>query len=307
MSKKRSKKCKKGAKKVSLTYKFIDYTVRKKDLKHIYDMPEDKFIEFLKTHERPSDLPEFVYKRVHTEKILIDGRPMFRLRSEKGTNGRAVLFIHGGGGMFAPTQFHYSLAVKLAEKTRAEVFFPFYPLAPEANADMSAEWIFKAYDTVTREYDPKTLTVIGDSAGALLAARAVSETKNKPHGVVLISPVTGTDKKDDKAMAARRGDILLSETVIEMVGKHWGRGIPLASPRMNAEYIDYTDFPPTLLYYGTNEMFAPHMDRLIENIKLGAEYLEVHKGEGMCHDWAILTFIPEGRAALGRICGFVIG
>lgn len=290
---------------MSITYKFIDRIIRKKDFKHRYDMPEDEFLNHLKTNERPEDMPQPVYKELDVKKSVIDGRVMFRLTSPKGTNGRVILFLHGGGGMFAPTPFHYNFVTKLVQITHAELLFPFYPLAPEATVDMSAEWIFNAYEEILKEHDAENITVIGDSAGALLAARLVSHTKHKPRGLVLISPVTGTDKDDEAYREAKSNDILLSEFVVEMIGKYWGRDIPLASARMNAEYIDFTGFPPTMLFYGTGEMFAPHMDKLIANIEKSGTNLKVHVGKGMCHDWAIISLIPEGQKALKRICKFV--
>ncbi len=290
---------------MSLTYKLVDRVIRKKGLKHRYDMPEDEFLNYIKTKERPSDLPKFMYKSLRVKKTVFEERPVFRLTRKEGSNGRAVLFLHGGGGMFPPTIFHYKLAQRLTQNTGAELFFPFYPLAPEATADESAEWVFKAYDEVLKEYGADKVTVIGDSAGALLTARLVSHTKNKPHGAVLISPVTGTDNSDEAYVKAKENDVLLSEFIIGMSAKHWGKGIPLSDGRMNAEYTDFTDFPPTLLFYGTGEMFAPHIDRLIANIKKSGAHLKVYAGKGMCHDWAIISSIPEGRRALRHMCKFI--
>lgn len=290
---------------MSLTYRLVDRIIRKKDLKRRFDMPEDEFLNFLKTKERPTDLPKFMYKELRVTKTIFEQRPMFRLTRKEGSNGRAVLFLHGGGGMFPPTIFHYKLAQRLAQNSRAEVFFPFYPLAPEATVDESAEWVFKAYDEVLKEYGADKVTVIGDSAGALLAARLVGHTARKPRGVVLISPVTGTDNNDEAYVKAKENDVLLSEFIIGMSAKHWGKDIPLSDGRMNAEYTDFTGYPPTLLFYGTGEMFAPHMDRLIANIKKSGAHIKVYAGKGMCHDWAIISSIPEGRRALKRMCKFV--
>ena len=290
---------------MSLTYKITDGIIRRANLKHRFDMSEDEFIEYVKKNERPNDLPEFIYKRLNVERKNIGERPMFKLSGADKSATDAVLFLHGGGGIFAPTPFHYKLAVKLAESTHSDLYFPFYPLAPEANADESLAYADKVYKIIEDKCGAENITVLGDSAGALLAANLAAQVQNKPRAVTLISPVTGTDRRDEASMAARRADVLLSEFMIKMTGKYWGKGIPLTSPHMNAEYIDFTDFPRTLLYYGTNEMFAPHMGRLINNMKKADVSVEVHEGKGMCHDWAILSAFPEGRAAFKRICEFI--
>ena len=290
---------------MSFSYKIIDKTIRKMGLKHHFDMSEEEFIKYIKENERPSSLPKFMYKHLKVSEKIIDGKPLFCLTYGASPSGGAILFIHGGGGMFSPTILHYRFAEKLAKATNSAVYFPFYPLAPEANADVSANWVSKVYDLIEQNHADK-ITVVGDSAGALIAARITASAKRKPRKLVLISPVTGTDKNDEAYMTAKKNDALLSEFVIEMSGKHWGKDIPHSSPRMNAEYIDYTDFPPILLYYGTAEMFAPHMDNLIENIKKRGVSLEVHAGEGMCHDWPLILSVPEGRAAFKRITAFLL-
>ena len=290
---------------MSLTYKIFEFGMKAADVKHYYDMPEDEFLEYLKTEQRPMDIPDFFYKDFNVNREEFEGRLVFTIKPKSGASDKAILYLHGGGGIMCPTRLHYKMAAYLVENTGATMYFPFYPLAPEYTALESVDWLKKLYSKIMKSRDSKNITFIGDSAGGFLAARLCSLVADKPSGVVLISPMTGTDKKDEASMAARRSDILLSEFVIDIVGKYWGEGIPLDSPDFNAEYIDYSGFPPVVLYYGTNEMFYPHMGRLIANIKSRGVPVEAHAGEGLCHDWAIALGIPEGKRAIQRMCAFV--
>ncbi len=291
---------------MSVIYKFFDAAIRAVGAKHFYDMPEEEFLDFLRKTQHPRDLPENFYREFDTERSEFLGRPVFYIKPRGEKPDKTVFFLHGGGGLFAPTRLHYKMAANIVKRAGTELIFPLYPLAPASDARYSAQWAVKLYERSVPGRGEKNITVIGDSAGALLAARIISLTDSKPRGAVLISPVTGVDKQDDESREARRGDVILSERVIDIVGKYWGRGIPLDSPDINAEYIDYTGFPPVVLYYGTNEMFAPHMDALAANIRKSAP-VEIHRGEGMCHDWAVSSAFPEGRRALIRICNFARG
>ena len=289
---------------MSIAYKFFDFGIRAANAKHFFDMPEDEFLEYLRRTQHPLDIPGQIYRSFDVSKSEFSGRLFFEIKPRGTRPKKTILFLHGGGGLFAPMKLHYKMAGNLVKRTGAELILPFYPLAPESNARESAEWVKEFYTRITETRGAKSITVIGDSAGAFLAARLVSAVSDKPAGAVLISPVTGVDKHDGAAMSARHNDVILSERVIDMAGKYCGEGIPLDSPDFNAEYIDYRGFPPVVLYYGTNEMFAPHMDKLTANIKKHAP-IEIHRGVGMCHDWAISSAFPEGRMALRRICNFV--
>ena len=290
---------------MSVIYKIFEFGIKAADLKHYYDMPEEEFLEYLQKEQRPTDVPDFLYEKFNVTKTDFDGRYVFKIAPKSGGTNRVILFLHGGGGILCPMNLHYKMAAYLVENTGATMYFPFYPLAPEFNVLETMDWLKKLYADIVKRHNPKNITFIGDSAGGFLAARLCSLTADKPGGVVLISPVTGVDKKDEKAMEARRNDIFLSERLIDIVGKYWGEGVSLDSPDFNAEYIDYRGFPPVILYYGTNEMFYPYMCNLIDNIKKRGVPLETHEGKGLCHDWAIALAIPEGKRAIQRMCAFV--
>ena len=290
---------------MSLTYKILEVGIKAVKVPAKRDIPEDKLLEQIQTKYRAKDIPKFLYKKFDVTKTELNGRLVFKINSKNMSSDKAILFLHGGGGMRCPIYLHYRIAADLVKSTGATLYFPFYPLAPESTILDTIEWTKKLYDIIKEQYSPENITFIGDSAGAFLAARVCSLVLDKPSGVVMISPATGMDKYNSEMQAAEKNDILLSKQLIDFIEKYWGKGVTLDSPDINVEYIDYSDFPPILLYYGTNEMFYPHMKTLISNIKNYGVSLEVHEGKGLCHDWAIVDIIPEGREAIQQMCDFV--
>jgi len=78
----------------------------------------------------------------------------------------------------------------------------------------------------------------------------------------------------------------------------------LNSPDISPEYIGYNGFPPVLMFYGTHELFYPHVINYIEKLKeSGISLTAVEKP--MCHDWALVKYFPEGREALNRMCEWI--
>lgn len=290
---------------MSLIYKIFETGIKAAKVSPKRDLQDDKFLEYIKTKHRATDIPKFLYKKFNVDKTNLDGRFVFKIQPKKLQNDKVILFLHGGGGMMCPTYLHYKMAERLVKKTGAVMYFPFYPLAPEATVLDTMAWVKKLYEMILKKHKSENITFIGDSAGAFLAARLCSLTSHKPNGVVMISPALGMDKYNSEMAEAEKKDILLSKSLVDMFAKYWGKGVALDSPDIDVEYIDYSGFPTTMLYYGTNEMFYPNIGALINNIKKYGVEFEVHEGKGLCHDWAIAGLIPEGRKAIKEMCSFV--
>ncbi|HSV22377.1 MAG TPA: alpha/beta hydrolase [Xanthobacteraceae bacterium] len=117
------------------------------------------------------------------------------------TSGRlpALIYFHGGTGVFCSIETHDGLCRMLANGSGCRVFSVGYRLAPEhkfpaaiEDSYAAAEWILAHNEEL--EIDPKRTAVGGDSAGATLAT-AVCQLAKQAGGPefalqVLICPVT---------------------------------------------------------------------------------------------------------------------
>ncbi len=290
---------------MSFKYKVLERCVKAIDIKRIYNLPEDRLLEILKTKFRADDVPRYFYERFNTEKIIIDNRPLFKTSPKTIKNENVILFIHGGGGTMCPTPLHYKFAAKLVKNTGSVLYFPFYPLGPEASIADSMRYLDKVYETLLKEHSPDKITVIGDSAGAALSVSLCCHAKRKPGGLVLISPATGIAKNKDKMYEMEKQDIILSVKTIELTKKFWIKDAPLDGADFNTSEADYTDFPPIHLYYGTAELFYPYIGELTDKIKSCGADVTTHEGKDLCHDWVLIGIIREGQKALDEICMFI--
>lgn len=290
---------------MSLRYRMLERCIKAVDIHRIYSKPENELMTYLQTKHRAYDLPEFMYKHFNVEKNKIDGKLYFKVTPKQGANKNVILFLHGGGGMMCPTLLHYKTAARLINHTGAALYFPFYPLGPEASIFESMEWLDKVYAQVLKNHSPQDVTVIGDSAGAALSVSLCRRNSAKPKGIVLISPPVGLEKNDGKMREKENDDIILSVKTIDIVKKYWIKEASFDGADFNVLGTDFSQFPPVQLYYGTNELFYPYIDELIEKISSDGAQLEAHKGEGLCHDWVLIGIIPEEHDALENICAFV--
>lgn len=274
-------------------------------IKRLYSLPEEELIRHILSEWRINDIPNFMYKRFSVEKTIIDKRFVFKISPKSIASDKAVLFIHGGGGMLCPTVFHFHTAARLIKNTGAVLYMPFYPLAPENTLPEACRFLDKVYEKITSEYDSKKITVIGDSAGVSLGVSMCERSEKKPGGIVIISPGAGIDKCDNNMRELEKKDILMSLRAVDIIKKYWSGDASVSSSEYNSAYTDYTGFPPILLFYGTNEIFYPHINSIIDRIKQFNIPLEEHMGKELFHDWAIAGILPEAKEAQNRICEFI--
>jgi acetyl esterase/lipase len=191
--------------------------------------------------------------------------------------------------------------------TDAEIVMAHYPLAPKHNVRYALDWLGKIYSLLLNEYEPSDIVFIGDSAGANLILSLTDRLERKPGKLIVISPACGLQdgKNRDIRKAMESEDPLLTVAMNDTIAKNWCRGVPLDSPDISPEFIDYRDFPPILMFYGSHEVFYPHVKNLIQLMKeQGAEAYFVEKP--MCHDWALCSFLPEGREAMKKMSRWIV-
>lgn len=290
---------------MSLRYKVLERCIKAVDIKRIYSMSEKDLFEYLETKHRAYDVPDFLYKKLNVEKTEINGRLLFKIHDDNRKTSKVILFIHGGGGMMCPTLLHYRFAEKLVKNTGATLYFPFYPLGPEAKISESMMFIDEVYKEILKKHKAEDITVIGDSAGAALTVSACRRAEEKPNGAVLISPSVGIDRSDGKMKELEDKDVILSQRTIELVKKHWIGDISVKEADFNTLKPDYKNFPSVQLYYGTNEIFYPYIGELVQAIKNSGTEICAFEGQGLCHDWVLIGILPESREAFSRICRFV--
>lgn len=255
-------------------------------------------------------LPRSMYSGLDIKEISFEGFTVHRIRAEKPKNNskKAVLFLPGGGGMARAEKVHYDTAKSLAVMTGAEIIIAHYPLAPKHNVRVALEWLERLYyDVILKDYDPENIVFMGDSAGANLILSLAYRLKDKPSGLIVISPACGLEngRKRDIRKEMEPYDPILTVAMNDLIAENWCRNVPLDSPDISPEYIDYNGFPTMLLFYGTHELFYPHVMNYIEQLKTSGVSLTCVE-QPMCHDWALVKYFPEGREAVKTMSDYIL-
>lgn len=258
-------------------------------------------------NERP---PRWLSLRCKVTSFKFEGFPVYVLMPRKPTcpSNKALLFLAGGGGMSRPTFLHYDTAAYLANQTGDIVYLPFYPLAPEHNVSEALAWLKHLHNKLAQRHNPKQIIFVGDSAGANLALSLTGRLvlSQRPATIVAISPAFGIEDGEprDRRLEMESQDPILSVAMNDTIKENWARGVPLTSPDISPEYVDYSNFPPVLVAYGTHEVFYPLVKRGIEIMERAGVQLATIE-EPLCHDWPLVRAFPEARQTLKQICHFI--
>ena len=304
------------AKQPTLAYRAVEALARRLNIQEPYRHGIEAAIAHLAEENAEGAQPQKdMYRRFAIEERSIGGSPVFIFRSKATPPARRVLFLHGGGGMMRATYFHYVFLTRLILQTHAEVWMPFYPLAPGCNFHDSLRACMAAYRAMLLEHDAMPCAFAGDSAGANLelavCRQALDEGLDTPRCIVCISPATGFhepgyyERFKAKEQAAR--DPLLCAEMVQGIRDNWYADMPLDDVLGNPAFIDYAGFPPVLEYLGTAEIFHPSTEDIVARMEEAGIEATCVRGEGLMHDWALLNYFPEGAAAHCQIKRFILG
>ena len=81
-----------------------------------------------------------------------------------------------------------------------------------------------------------------------------------------------------------------------------------ADPRVSPLYATFASPPPVLIQVGGDEILLDDSRRIAEVLRRAGGQVQLDQWPGCPHVWQMLEyFLPEGRAALADVAGFVGG
>jgi len=212
----------------------------------------------------------------------------------------ALVYFHGGAGVFCDLDTHEGLCRMLANASGCRVFSVDYRLAPEHPFPAAVEdaycatlWLCKHAREL--RIDPTRIAVGGDSFGGTLAVIVCQRAKEERGPAlalqVLICPVTDLSERSASWMAYGEGYFLERSTLDWAVG-NYAPEMDLANARISPlRALDFSGLPPAHIH--TAE-FDPFRDE-------GRAYADALERAGVavryiCHAGMIHHFYCMGGA-----------
>ncbi|MGL6290094.1 MAG: alpha/beta hydrolase fold domain-containing protein [Silanimonas sp.] len=217
-----------------------------------------------------------------------------------------VLFLHGGAFCVGSSATHRALTAKLARDSGLPVFAADYRLAPEHPFPAARDDALAAYRALAAE---GPVIVAGDSAGGalvLLLAQALRDSGEQPPAcLLLLSPLA------DLTLAGMPehlpGEALLSKPWVATGINQFRGTLPGDDPRVSPLHASLAGLPPTLVQWGTDELFAPGCATLVERLRAAGVTVQADVTANRWHVFPLHAgTLPSADAAVGRLARFAV-
>lgn len=249
-------------------------------------------------------------KGITTKKQTIDTIEAEWIIPEKFTEGKMLLYIHGGGFISGSCQTHRMHVAKFALGSQLKSLVFDYRLAPEHPFPAALDDCVTVYHWLLEKgYKPEDIVIGGESAGGTLSLSLLLALKEQgialPKAAFSISPVTDLRCLADSFNYNAGKDIAPIgswDVWTKLYIADNDPTLPLLSPMMG----DYTGLPPMLICVGTHEI---HLDDCVNVARKAREQgvkVVLSKWDKMIHAFPILSpLFPEAKKAMAEICEFI--
>lgn len=223
----------------------------------------------------------------------------------------AVLYLHGGGYVAGHPRVYRNLCARLAKRLSADVFVPDYRLAPEHPFPAALEDALAAYKAVlARGFSPRTLTVMGDSAGGgltlalLLALRDAGEPL--PKCAAVFSPLTDLRFVNKSLRDNSPSDDMLSEEMLRFGAKLYPGAHSVENPLISPALGEYTGVCPLLVSVCEAECLRDAAYAVVAAAERAGVFVELISRPDLLHVWPIFTpLVAEAREDFELIARFI--
>ena len=180
-----------------------------------------------------------------------------------------ILYLHGGGYACGDLDYALGFGSTLAAECGCKVFCAAYRLAPEHPFPAALEDAAVAYTYLLKKgYDASQIALCGESAGGGLCYSLCLKLKETqislPRGIIAISPWTDLTASGNSHEINAEKDPSLSKALLDFFAHCYtqDRTNPMASPLFG----DLTEFPPSLIFVGGDEILLDDSRRLHQRL-----------------------------------------
>lgn len=241
-------------------------------------------------------------RKFAVESATFEGCPVWTMGPKDGAASAHILFWHGGGYVYPITPLHWKFLAHMVATYRWSVTVPYYPLAPDSDAERTTAWALGYYRQYVAAHGSNFI-MGGDSAGGGLTAATAMLARDQglplPSKLLLICPWIALDPSNPEQAAIEKRDVILTLGGIKEAGELYAGDLPITDARCSPLFASWDGLPPMLAFGGGNDILVTDARAL--KAKLPAiDYVELL---GMMHDWPLFQF-SESRGAQKQMADF---
>lgn len=231
---------------------------------------------------------------------------------ENPSEGKVLIYIHGGGFISGSCKTHRAHVAKFAKGSQLKSLVFDYRLAPEHPFPAALADCVTAYKWLLEKgYKAQDIIIGGESAGGTLTLSLLLALKEQeismPKAAFVISPVTDLRCLADSFHYNAKNDIAPMGSWNVWTKFYIGSNdptLPLLSPQLG----DYEGLPPLHICVGSYEIHYEDCVNVARKAKEHGVEVILSEWPKMVHAFPILSpLFPEAKNAMIEICEFVQG
>ncbi|MGH1550732.1 alpha/beta hydrolase [Leifsonia poae] len=259
----------------------------------------------------PADALHPIPDDVRVSEVDAGGARAFWLDAPGAEDGRALLFLHGGGFQLGSLASDGELAARIGRAAGMCVLFLEYRLAPEnafpaALDDVRAAWRWLTSDVGLA---PSSLAVAGDSAGGGLAVSLLVSLRDSgadlPAAAALMSPTVDLTSSGASMTERVDQDPISTPELLRSLAADYLQGADPRDPLASPLFASLVGLPPLLIQVGTADLLLSDAERLAAAAGDAGVDVTLEVGDGLPHVYQLNAGTPEAVDATDRIGAFL--
>lgn len=224
---------------------------------------------------------------------------------------RAMLLLHGGGYAIGSIETHRRLAYDLSAACAARVLLIDYRLAPEHPFPAAVDDAERAWRWLLAQgFDPRALSVVGDSAGGGLALATLVNLRDLglplPACAVAISPWVDLEARGESIVTRAPFDPMVQKEGLLVFAQMYLAGQSARSPLASPLHAELGGLPPVLVQVGSAESLLDDAIRIAERLHRAGNDVHLSVWPNMPHVFPFFApVLSEGRDGCAEIGAFV--
>ena len=253
--------------------------------------------------ERPLQLPSDVKFTVPVKESEVAGSQCFTLNADLQEHP-VIIYLTGGAFFERPLKEHWQFLNRLADRTASKVVVPIYPTLPAHTVEDAFAVLKQIYNEVYTQVPVSQVTVMGDSAGAGLAASFCEYLGERglpqPGHLIMISPWLAIDFTNPQVAAYEEKDVTLNAAGLRQLGAIWAAKLDHRNWQVSPLYGTLSPLRDVTIFVGTEELMYPDAMDFAERLRQQHVPVTTHIGRNLYHIYPVYQS-PESEQAVEEI------
>lgn len=222
---------------------------------------------------------------------------------------KVLLYLHGGGFIFAASTLHYDMVAHLAKMMGVRALMVDYRLAPKHPFPAALDDCVSAYQwLLTQGFSSENIVIAGDSAGGNLTLTTVMHLRDNgeslPAATACLSPVGDLSKRDNTSQIPY--DTVLHPKAAKFMAQSYVADNDASQALISPLFGDWQGLPPLLIHVGEEERLRSSAVDIAKKARDAGVDVRLEIYPRMWHVWQITPDLPQTKHSLDDIAQFLI-